>query len=935
MPTNDVLDGGSNSDISIASLLVELNRKFEQLNAENISLKEQLLRLQQEGGTWGGASSSDTSLLMTSQPSRLLPDYSFLSEGMPHRSRHDARRISKKPTLRSSELESARGVSTSTAFFPEWPLNVSVQGRSAMLTEPMACAWFQQVPGHMLEEIGTHLQGDQCLLAPQSCFRLSWDGVSCILLLVQLWLTPLVLAFSPETGVPEFFPYMEDFTTVFFMIDIVLNFNTGLIRQNDGMEQIIMDRRAVVQEYCGFFFWVDLISTVPFDKLIQSDTSSLFSVVRIMRLSRWLKLLRFLRLTRMLKTMQKFGKNFELEKERVKNSWFLPLVAAMAVLAILSHLHACLLQGLTPRKVLPGQMRAVYIERFTHVVNAFIAGAAAKTGGESVRLFYLAISIERLLLLAIAGVWLIRQAMLSQEHVVKMELAKEQILLYLRDRKVSHQTRIMVLDQLNDAGEVATAKTTYDSWIQSGIPVMLEHTICKELWLPRLVTLGLIEHVLSLEPQIKVDLVLIVREEVFPRRNFLFREGDLPLGAYLVLKGIIHANSSLSEAELPLFTKDMWVGEKALVSPDMVRTITCFCVTPCMLMAVPARGFRNVLLDHGVLGEFEDYCVQNLWQGICGRCGMVGDHFAHECPTLIQVDAHEVYTRLSEDETSRSQRSPREHTIKPDLKEFLRCQQLEDLISMCQSYGVRSLMDLRNLDPTMLDLLVTEASRFSADIDAGTLRHVLSRQYLSEFHDGLQDRARGVLGTSDQRCQHLMFLSHHKLDGGTEAALLRQELELKIKDDRRLLILEAPIFLDSEDLDSLETLIEHVQNSHNFVILLTNDVLTRPWCLVELVTAVKFGIPMLPVEVRKPGHQFDYPDAKFYEKLARGQFLKASDMEVLSSCSITLAEVERSLRLLFNVISLPYSPHRPAQHRQMEVSDILKRCDPFTSRTIT
>ena len=48
----------------------------------------------------------------------------------------------------------------------------------------------------------------------------------------------------------------------------------------------------------------------------------------------------------------------------------------------------------------------------------------------------------------------------------------------------------------------------------------------------------------------------------------------------------------------------------------------------------------------------------------------------------------------------------------------------------------------------------------------------------------------------------------------------------------------SPVFLDSEDLVDLLTLKEHVQNSHNLMLLLTNNVLLRPWCLVEIVTAL-------------------------------------------------------------------------------------------------
>lgn len=51
--------------------------------------------------------------------------------------------------------------------------------------------------------------------------------------------------------------------------------------------------------------------------------------------------------------------------------------------------------------------------------------------------------------------------------------------------------------------------------------------------------------------------------------------------------------------------------------------------------------------------------------------------------------------------------------------------------------------------------------------------------------------------------------------------------------------LEHPIFLDSENLDDLSKLRDHINGSRNLVVLLTPGIFERPWCLVEIVTAFK------------------------------------------------------------------------------------------------
>merc|ERR1719476_641495 len=97
----------------------------------------------------------------------------------------------------------------------------------------------------------------------------------------------------------------------------------------------------------------------------------------------------------------------------------------------------------------------------------------------------------------------------------------------------------------------------------------------------------------------------------------------------------------------------------------------------------------------------------------------------------------------------------------------------------------------------------------------------------------------------------------------------------------------------------------------NVVLLLTNGVLSRPWVLVELVTAIQNEIPLSLVRVAKPGMDFVFPSETFYADLLAGRTLDGEAKQVLANCDIDLATIERTLREIFNNIAIPYSPHRP------------------------
>eukprot|EP00930_Biecheleria_cincta_P062860 TRINITY_DN4830_c0_g1_i13.p1 TRINITY_DN4830_c0_g1~~TRINITY_DN4830_c0_g1_i13.p1 ORF type:complete len:912 (-),score=143.96 TRINITY_DN4830_c0_g1_i13:216-2951(-) len=191
--------------------------------------------------------------------------------------------------------------------------------------------------------------------------------------------------------------------------------------------------------------------------------------------------------------------------------------------------------------------------------------------------------------------------------------------------------------------------------------------------------------------------------------------------------------------------------------------------------------------------------------------------------------------------------------------------------------------------------------------------------------DDLEDWKRNDLFKSDD---HLAFLSHFKKEAGTEAALMQEAMLEKIRLDpeHQASALETPVFLDSESLDDLAELKAHVLKSHNLVLLLTPGILTRPWCLVEIVIAYKSHLNLVPVEIQRPGMKFEYPNEDFFKKMGTGELLTEGDVRLLHSQDISLSELEAAVRQVFTKIALPFSPHKSSAMRAAEILSILQRC---------
>ena len=81
---------------------------------------------------------------------------------------------------------------------------------------------------------------------------------------------------------------------------------------------------------------------------------------------------------------------------------------------------------------------------------------------------------------------------------------------------------------------------------------------------------------------------------------------------------------------------------------------------------------------------------------------------------------------------------------------------------------------------------------------------------------------------------YAVFISHYKAEAAMEARHLHEKLEGA---------LGRHCFIDSDDLHDLRKLREAVRDSDCLLLLQSARVLERPWCLVELLTAIDNNVP--------------------------------------------------------------------------------------------
>ncbi|CAK9050882.1 40S ribosomal protein S6, partial [Durusdinium trenchii] len=131
--------------------------------------------------------------------------------------------------------------------------------------------------------------------------------------------------------------------------------------------------------------------------------------------------------------------------------------------------------------------------------------------------------------------------------------------------------------------------------------------------------------------------------------------------------------------------------------------------------------------------------------------------------------------------------------------------------------------------------------------------------------------------------QFRYFLCHQKNATGSMARLLKMELELRLP--------KTKTFIDCDDLNDLTRLFSYVgQDTETFLVLCSPAILTRKWCVGEMVTARANGVHTLLLT----WPQFIKPDENFIENYPR----IVPDINELTKYGISMEDVAETFRWL-------------------------------------
>ena len=162
---------------------------------------------------------------------------------------------------------------------------------------------------------------------------------------------------------------------------------------------------------------------------------------------------------------------------------------------------------------------------------------------------------------------------------------------------------------------------------------------------------------------------------------------------------------------------------------------------------------------------------------------------------------------------------------------------------------------------------------------------------------------------------YIAFLSHYKYEAASEARIFKEGIERVYRerpcDTEHNIQRDPKVFLDSDNLKTLSELRDNVRLSDVLVVILTPGVLSRPWCLIEMLTALDAGKPLISINISgRPSGSYNYEQmVAFLENLpAELERVNPGAIRVLAENgypSIRRAGYDLAC-YLHNPISVPY-----------------------------
>ncbi|XP_023608938.1 potassium/sodium hyperpolarization-activated cyclic nucleotide-gated channel 4 [Myotis lucifugus] len=425
------------------------------------------------------------------------------------------------------------------------------------------------------------------IIHPYSDFRFYWDLTMLLLMVGNLIIIPVGITFFKDENTTPWIVF-NVVSDTFFLIDLVLNFRTGIVVEDNT--EIILDPQRIKMKYLKSWFVVDFISSIPVDYIflivetrIDSEVYKTARALRIVRFTKILSLLRLLRLSRLIRYIHQWEEIFHMTYDLA--SAVVRIVNLIGMMLLLCHWDGCL-QFLVP-------MLQDFPDDCWVSINNMVNSSWGKQ--YSYALFkamshMLCIGYGRQAPVGMSDVWLTMLSMIVGATCYAMF--------------IGHATAL--IQSLDSSRRQYQEKCNTEGPIFRGNFIDFQEIInfnCRKL----VASMPLFANA---DPNFVTSMLTKLRFEVFQPGDYIIREGTIGKKMYFIQHGVV---SVLTKGNKETKLADgSYFGEICLLTRGR-RTASVRADTYCRLYSLSVDNFNEVLEEYPMMRRaFETVALDRL-----------------------------------------------------------------------------------------------------------------------------------------------------------------------------------------------------------------------------------------------------------------------------------------------------------------------------------
>uniref|UniRef100_A0A3Q2ZPP7 Potassium/sodium hyperpolarization-activated cyclic nucleotide-gated channel 1-like n=1 Tax=Kryptolebias marmoratus TaxID=37003 RepID=A0A3Q2ZPP7_KRYMA len=468
------------------------------------------------------------------------------------------------------------------------------------------------------------------IIHPYSDFRFYWDLLMLVLMMGNLIVLPVGITFFRDENTPSWIIFNVVSDTL-FMVDLVLNFRTGIVKEDST--EILLDPRAIRQNYLKSWFLVDFVSSIPVDYIflmvdsLDSEVYRTARALRIVRFTKILSLLRLLRLSRLIRYIHQWEEIFHMTYDLA--SAMVRIVNLIGMMLLLCHWDGCL-QFLVP--MLQDFPSDCWVSKNVMVNDTWgvqYSYALFKAMSHMLCIGYGAQAPE-----GMTDVWLTMLSMIVGATCYAMFIGHATALIQSLDSsRRQYQEKYKQVEQYMSFHKLpADLRQKIHEYYEHRFQGKMfdEENILGELSEPlkeEIVSFNCRSLVANMplfanaDPNFVTAVLTKLRFEVFQPADFIIREGTVGRKMYFIQHGRV---SVLTRGNKETKLSDgSYFGEICLLTRGR-RTASVRSDTYCRLYSLSVDSFNEVLEEHPMMRRaFETVAVDrldrigNLWISVC------------------------------------------------------------------------------------------------------------------------------------------------------------------------------------------------------------------------------------------------------------------------------------------------------------------------------